>query len=107
METKFVNAQMNFNLDKGVEKKANDLAFETANKWCDDNPGWEYTGHWKNERNQENNEVEVSMFQVRKKLSETTDTTGGGNSNAQNGEVAPVVAQEDSKLDDSKRPVMD
>ena len=42
---------MNFNIDKGVEKKANDLAFETANAWCNDHPGWEYTGNRKNERN--------------------------------------------------------
>ena len=51
LETKFVSAEMNFNIDKGVEKKANDLAFETANQWCSDHPGWEYTGQWKNERN--------------------------------------------------------
>ena len=51
LETKFVNAEKNFNLDKGVDKKANDLAFETANQWCSDHPGWEYTGFWKNERN--------------------------------------------------------
>ena len=51
LETKFVRAQINFKLDKGVDKKADDLAMETANKWCADNPGWVYTGSWKNERN--------------------------------------------------------
>ena len=52
LETKFVSAQMNFNIDKGVEKKADDLAFETAKKWCADHPEWEYTGDWKNERDE-------------------------------------------------------
>ena len=46
-----MNAEMNFNLDKGVEKKADVHASETANKWCADNPEWEYTGIWKNEFN--------------------------------------------------------
>lgn len=66
-ETKFVSAEINFNVDKGVDKKAEDLAKETAESWCNVNQEWEYTGVWNNVRNDELDK-EVSQFEVRKKV---------------------------------------
>ena len=66
-ETKFVSAEINFNVDKGVDKKAEDLAKETAENWCNVNQEWEYTGVWNNVRNDELDK-EVSQFEVRKKV---------------------------------------
>ena len=61
-ETKFVEATINFNLDKGVEKKADEVAADTAKAWLVDNRDWEYTGIWKNERSRVTDTVEVSHF---------------------------------------------
>ena len=47
------------------------------------------------------------MFQVRKKAGNKDDKTDAVTANAQNGDVAPVVAEEDSKIQDEKRPVVD
>lgn len=65
-ETKFVDSAINFNTDKGVDKKADQVAQETAAKWCSDNSDWEYTGVWKNVP-KEDSTGEISQFQVRKK----------------------------------------
>lgn len=48
-ETQFVSAGLDFNIDKGVDKKPDALAQEAAEQWCAQNDGWEYTGQWKNE----------------------------------------------------------
>ena len=64
-ETKFIASTMNFKTDKGVEVKADDLARTQANEWCAANPGWEYSGVWKNERT-EDGQGEISHFEVRK-----------------------------------------
>jgi len=64
-ETKFVSSDINFNTDKTVAKKADELALETANEWCKVNSEWEYTGVWKNERSGEDEATEVSHFEVR------------------------------------------
>ena len=58
-ETKFVTSEINFNVDKGVDKKADELAAETANNWCATNRDWTYTGTWKNERK---GDGEISHF---------------------------------------------
>lgn len=63
--SKFIDSEKNFNLDKGVDKKADVLARETAEEWCAANQGWRYTGNWKNERR---GEGEVSLFEVEKAL---------------------------------------
>ena len=68
-EKKFVSANVNFNLDKGVDKKPDIFAADFANKWCDENPDWTYTGTWKNERN---GDIEVSHFEVCKKTTAKT-----------------------------------
>ena len=47
------------------------------------------------------------MFQVRKKAGNKDDKTDTVTANAQNGDVAPVVAEETNKLEDSKRQVLD
>ena len=65
-ETKFIHTKINFNTDKGIEKKADDLAEEEAAKWCTTNGEWEYTGTWKNARTADES-AEVSLFEVRKK----------------------------------------
>lgn len=58
-ETKFVKSEFNFNVDKGVDKKAEDFASETANEWCRNNRDWTYAGQWKNERK---GDGEISLF---------------------------------------------
>ena len=51
-----------------MAKKAEEIAREVANEWCKENEEWEYTGVWKNERSEDNEAVEVSHFEVRKKV---------------------------------------
>ena len=63
----FVDAGINFKIDKGVDKKADQLAADTANDWCAKNPDWEYTGVWNNIY-KEGVSGEVSQFQVQCKL---------------------------------------
>jgi len=107
-ETKFIDSEMNFNTDKGVDKKADALAEETAKAWCsqDLNAGWTYTNVWKNERSKDNAK-EVSLFEVRKMI--VTQVSGGIKlTNAEeidgedkkmdNGDVAPVELKEDAKI---------
>ena len=67
--SKFIDSEKNFNLDKGVDKKADVLARETAEEWCAANQGWRYTGNWKNERR---GEGEVSLFEVEKAIDPPT-----------------------------------
>ena len=43
-------SKVNFKVDKGIDKKADTLASEVAQKWCQENSDWVYTGKWKNER---------------------------------------------------------
>ena len=101
-ETKFVEATINFNLDKGVEKKADEVAADTAKAWLVDNRDWEYTGIWKNERSRVTETVEVSHFQVRKKASATADSTPTDNK-----DVAAVVVEVDDKILEKKPAVED
>ena len=105
VETKFVAAEINFKTDKGVDKRADDLAAETAAKWCEDNAEWEYTGTWKNERTEEGeNATEVSHFEVRKKVAAAATTAADAS-----GDPAPVVAEveEASAIDGQKPPKED
>lgn len=108
-ETKFIDSMMNFNLDKGVDKKADALAEETAKAWCskDLNSGWSYTNVWKNERSKADSTKEVSLFEVRKMI--VTAVTGGikltnaeeidgEDKKMENGDVAPVELKEDAKI---------
>lgn len=96
METKFVDSTINFNTDKGIEKKADQLAEETAAAWCATNTDWEYAGEWKNTR-VEGTEGEVSQFQVRKK----TSATGSD-------EVATAAeTTEETKKEEEKKEVVD
>ena len=94
---------MNFKTDKTVDKKADSFAREIAEEWCKDNAEWEYTGVWKNERSQENQAVERSHFEVRKKVAPADSKAPAGV------DAKPVVMETtDEKLDDSKkRPVVD
>ena len=95
---------MNFKTDKTVDKKADSFARETAEEWCKENAEWEYTGVWKNERSQENEAVEVSHFEVRKKRAAADSSKDP----AASGDAKPVLMVTDEKLDESKkRPVVD
>jgi hypothetical protein len=85
-ETKWITAEVNFNVDKGIELKADDKAAEVAAAWVAANPDWEYTGHWKNEQSEEAGK-ELSTFEVAKKVAD----------------VAPIVMEE-AKMEDQKRP---
>ena len=64
-ETKYVRSELNFNIDKGVDKKADQVAMEVANQWCSTNSDWTYTGQWKNVRT-DDGQREVSLFHVRR-----------------------------------------
>ena len=87
---------MNFKTDKTVDKKADDFAREIAEEWCKENKEWEYTGVWKNERNAENQAVEISHFEVRKQVPKA-------DSNAPAAATEPVVMVTDDKLSESKK----
>ena len=69
-ETKFVRSWVNFNdeikKEGDQEKTANEVATEFANKWCEENEGWNYTGVWKNEAQTEGGEL--SYFEVAKRM---------------------------------------
>jgi len=92
-------SKVNFNTDKTVAKKADELAKETADEWCKENEEWEYTGVWKNERSEEDETIEVSHFEVRKKTLPETAVVA---------DVKPIVmVDEDPKVSESgKRPVV-
>lgn len=85
-ETKWITAEDNFNVDKGIELKADDKAAEVAAAWVAQNADWEYTGQWKNQQNEDNSK-EVSTFEVRKKVP------------AAEAAVAPIIMEESNMED--------
>ena len=66
-ETKYVRSDLNFNLDKGVDKKPDQVASEVAARWIRTNPDWTFTGNWRNQRAYRGTR-EISLFEVRRPL---------------------------------------
>ena len=62
---------MDFNHELPEGKTVDQVATETAEKWCKNNQdGWEYTGTWKSEKE---GEETISFFQVRKSAVKTLE----------------------------------